>query len=189
VNNPRAAWGPVSSLLSARRYAVNYTGTLVKALRTVLDEELWREFVFMGTGEIKSFGTFAEFLEWGDTTPSELLAVLRARDEDELAARVLGMMTTAAAKHGANQHRDSGVGVTNCTEENDAAYVVARLKRDDPALAAQVVSGTITPNAAAIQAGIRHKYARVRTDDALRAVSVLLRCYTREQLLTALETV
>ena len=101
---------------------------------------------------------------------------------------MLGMMTTAVGSHGVNQHREVGVCDTNSSDQQDSTYVVARLKRDDPALAAQVVSGTITPNAAAIQAGIRHKYARVRTDDALRAVSVLLKCYTREQLLTALET-
>ena len=184
MTDPRAAWGPVSSLLSARRYAVNYTGTLVKALRTVLDEELWREFVFEGTGEIKSFGTFVEFLEWGDTTPTELLAVLRARGEDELAARVLGLMTTAVGSHGG----DGGFEVRDTnSERDDATYVVARLKRDDPALADQVVKGTITPNAAAIQAGIRHRYARIRTDDVTRAVGVLLKCYTAQQILTALE--
>jgi hypothetical protein len=64
--------------------------------------------------------------------------------------------------------------------------VVSRLKRDDPQLAAQVVKGKLSPNAAAVKAGIRHKYARIRTDSAERAVAKLLEHYDREQVLRAL---
>lgn len=71
-------------------------------------------------------------------------------------------------------------------EARDAASVVSRLKRDDPQLAAEVVEGKITPNAAAVKAGIRHKYARIRTDDPKKAVAKLLEHYDRDAVLKAL---
>jgi hypothetical protein len=72
--------------------------------------------------------------------------------------------------------------------DSDNAYVVARLKRDDPDLAQQVINGTVTANAAAIQAGIRRPYQRVRTDNPQLAIAALLRHYTRDQLADALNT-
>ena len=44
----------------------------------------------------------------------------------------------------------------------DNREIVARLKRDDPGLAQQVIDGAVSPNAAAIRAGIRKPYLRVR---------------------------
>ena len=45
---------------------------------------------------------------------------------------------------------DGGSGVRDTNSEQDnATYVVARLKRDDPALAQQVIDGKISANAAA----------------------------------------
>jgi hypothetical protein len=42
------------------------------------------------------------------------------------------------------------------------SYTIARLKRDDPALARRVINGEISANEAAIQAGIRKKYVSVQ---------------------------
>ena len=64
--------------------------------------------------------------------------------------------------------------------------MISRLKRDDPELAAQVVAGDITPNAAAIKAGIRHQYVRIRADDIDLAVKRLLAHYPKQQLIDAL---
>jgi hypothetical protein len=36
------------------------------------------------------------------------------------------------------------------SDQPDASYVVSRLKRDNPDIAADVINGTITPNAAAM---------------------------------------
>lgn len=72
-------------------------------------------------------------------------------------------------------------------DENDATYVLARLKRDRPDLAAEVIAGTLTANAAAVDAGIRHRYARIRTDDLDQAVAVLCRHYDPQQIRSALE--
>jgi len=161
---------------------------LVPALERIIETGNWREFTHPMHG-LTHFDSFADYCrKWVGLSPEAVEALLDLSMFPAAASQVRRMLreeTPAAAKHGG----DGGfeVSVTN-SEQPDATYVVARLKRDDPALAAQVVEGTITPNAAAIQAGIRHKYARVRTDDIARAVGVLLKCYTRDQLLAALET-
>lgn len=183
MSDPYSAWGPVSALMSSARYSMSYFGTLVESLRQVLAEDLWREFV-MPPDRRHTFDTFADFLAYAGTTSDELLAVLRSRGEADLAGRVLGLTSDPLAEHGANQH--GGVGVTNSSEENDATYVVARLKRDAPDLARQVIDGQVSANAAAIQAGIRRQYVRVRPDDVRQAVGVLLKHYSRQQLLEAL---
>ena len=75
---------------------------------------------------------------------------------DDLWERVEGLLRAdipPARAHGDNQYQ-SGVRDTKSTsEQDDASYVVARLKRDNPEIANAVVNGTITPNAAAIQTG------------------------------------
>ena len=50
-----------------------------------------------------------------------------------------------AAEHGGD--RTGQVGITNLRREHDAGYIIARLKRDDPKLAQQVIDGTITAHA------------------------------------------
>lgn len=64
--------------------------------------------------------------------------------------------------------------------------MIGRLKRDDPALAAEVIEGRITPHAAALKAGIRKPRATFVTDDVDRAVDALLRHYSRDDVQAAL---
>jgi len=71
---------------------------------------------------------------------------------------------------------------TRVTDSDTSDRVVATLKKRDPDLAAQVVAGTITPNAAAIQAGIRKPRAQFRTDDVALAVAALLNHFTPQQI-------
>lgn len=157
------------------------------SLRNVVTDGSWRDFT-LKSGFRHTFETFPDFLAWVGVDRSELIAVLRVRGEDALAAAVLAEGIEPAAKNGTNRFTaESRVSVTNPTSEQpDNTYVVARLKRDDPALAQQVIAGEITANAAAIAAGIRRPYARHRTDDPNLAIQSLLRAFTREQLLTAL---
>jgi hypothetical protein len=171
--------------MSSARYSVSYFGTLVESLRQVVADDLWRDFVVPPDRE-HTFDTFTEFLEYAGTTSDELLAVLRSRGEHQLAGQVLGLVNTEPlGQYGTNQH--VGVGNTNSQDENDTSYVVARLRRDNPDLAAEVIAGLISPHAAAIQAGIRKPRASVRIDDPKAAVKTLLKHFTRDQLVNALE--
>jgi hypothetical protein len=71
----------------------------------------------------------------------------------ELARESVGKAT----KHGTNQHSEGGHDNVMSSQGNAATYTLARLKRDHPDLAARVVAGELTANAAAIQAGFRRK--------------------------------
>jgi hypothetical protein len=68
-----------------------------------------------------------------------------------------------------NQHsgRDN---VTSSDRGNAPTYLLRRLKRDRPDLAAQVVAGTLSAHAAAVQAGFRKSTWSAPTEiNALRA--------------------
>jgi len=182
---PTTAWGPVSALCESARSGGQSYKTLLKSLDVVLDNELWREFV-MPPERVYTFARFDEFLKFAGFPPDELLAVLRAHGRDELAARVRSELGGELAKHGENQYSEGGLSVANSSRIPDATYLVSRLKRDEPELAEQVLSGKMSANAAAVQAGIRHAYIRVRADDVQLAVVKLLERYERADVLGAL---
>ena len=184
---PTTAWGPVSALCESARSGGQSYKTLLKSLDVVLDNELWREFV-MPPARVRTFAKFDEFLEFAGFPPDELLAVLRAHGRDELAARVRSELGGELAEHGeiGNGRSESRVRDANSTRQDDATYLVSRLKRDEPELAEQVLTGKISANAAAVQAGIRHAYIRIRADDVQLAVVKLLERYERDDVLDAL---
>ena len=181
---PKTAWGPVSKLMNSARYTVSQYPELISSLLEILDNDLWRSFVVPVDREMK-FDSFALFLEYANTDPKELLAVLAAHDEQELAARVRSELGGELAEHGGDRTVEQVSG-TNLKRIPDATYLVSRLKRDEPELAHQVLTGKISANAAAVQAGIRHAYIRIRADDVQLAVVKLLERYERDDVLDAL---
>ena len=183
---PTTAWGPVSALCESARSGGQSYKTLLKSLDVVLDNELWREFV-MPPERVHTFARFDEFLKFAGFPPDELLAVLRAHGRDELAARVRSELGGELAEQGKwERDEPSKVRDTKLSRQDDATYLVSRLKRDEPELAQQVLTGKISANAAAVQAGIRHAYIRVRADDVQLAVVKLLERYDRDDVLGAL---
>jgi hypothetical protein len=68
-------------------------------------------------------------------------------------------------------------------------YLLARLERDDPGLAAKVRAGQLSAHQAAIQAGFRKPTATVRLDSPRAAMRLLLKHFTRAELLKALHEV
>ena len=91
-----------------------------------------------------------------------------------------------ARAHGGDRKSDQVSDTKLISEQPDASYVVARLKRDDPDIANAVINGTITPNAAAIATGIRHPYGRYRRNDINAAIKALRRDYSRDEIHLAL---
>jgi hypothetical protein len=173
--------------MNSARYTVSQYPQLISSLLEILDNDLWRSFVVPVDREMK-FDSFALFLEYVNTDPKELLAVLAAHDEQELAARVRSELGGELAEHGeiGGGHSEGRVSDTNSARIPDATYLVSRLKRDEPELAEQVLTGKISANAAAVQAGIRHAYIRIRADDVQLAVVKLLERYERDDVLDAL---
>ena len=64
----------------------------------------------------------------------------------------------------------------------DPSYILARLKRDPPDLARQVIDGAISAHAAAIEAGIRKRMKSVPIDTPSEALRALLRVFSASEL-------
>jgi hypothetical protein len=77
-------------------------------------------------------------------------------------------------EHGRGRPKDRD-GNTSSKHQNDSDYVTARLARDNPELAEQVLAGELSAHAAAITAGFRRRTVQVDASEPERAVRQLLR--------------
>jgi hypothetical protein len=183
-----SSWEIVSAAIRA---AASGKNDFVLAVETVLATESWRSYV-TPTGEEFQHASFKHFVEAKPNAGLGLsvqtfVGLLEDTNVPEVAQRVRVAVLDGlpeANPNGTNRFSLSGTKATS--GQPDSGYVVSRLKRDDPQLAAQVVEGKLTPNAAAVKAGIRHKYARIRTDDPQRAVAKLLEHYDRDTIIKAI---
>lgn len=174
------------------RAASGSANGLVPALEKIIESGNWREFEHPMRG-VQRFDKFADYcLEFVELEPHAVEVLLEHSNFKAAAATVRRMLAEDIAPAAGRGRPPASKGNVSDTNNNlrdaDAAAVIARLKRDDPDLAQQIIDGDISANAAAIQAGIRKAYARVRTDDCTRAVSVLLRHYTADEIRAALTT-
>jgi len=181
ASDPR--WRENQKVSVAARSSSN---ALVPALAAIVETGHWREFVHPMQG-LKQYATFAaycdDFLGLSAQAVETLLDKSQHKADARTVRRLIREGIEPAAKHGGDR---SEQGSDTTLQDRDNTYIVARLKRDHPDLAQQVVDGRISPNKAAIQAGIRKPYIRVRADDAHLAVTALLKHYTPIQLLAAL---
>lgn len=101
----------------------------------------------------------------------------------------------ALGKHGGNhgnQHtkketcQDNNIILAKPVQGTSTTYTVARLKRDRPDLAERVINGELSPNAAAIEAGIRKKTKSIPIDSPESAIKGLLKVFSLEQLRKAI---
>jgi len=157
---------------------------IAPALRPALESGMWRDWRHPVTG-VRHFDDFDAFIE--HETRHTVDVILAALRPDVRAADVITAIETARREGiaTANEHDQNRVSNTHPQRRKDAAAVIARLKRDDPELAAEVIAGRITPHAAAKQAGIRRPRATFVTDDIDLAYAALLRHYTAEEIARA----
>lgn len=138
-------------------------GSALEGLASIIEDETWRK-VPARLDDPAPFKSFRAFVE----TPApiglgysirQLQALLKLQhpDEEKMAAvrvrmdgmreaigRLLNEGIQAAAPVGANQHSEENVSRSPLSKPDTAHKVIARLKRDDPKLADQVVRGEIT---------------------------------------------
>jgi len=135
-------------------------------VRQILEERIWATQRNMN-GEL--FGSFQEFVEhrlWeGLNTKIEDLIIFCRKDKEvvELIRREVPEIAAAGGKREAGQ----GDNVTLPREDrgNNPIYALRRLKRDRPDLAEKVVTGEVSANAAAIEAGFRKKTIAIPNDE------------------------
>lgn len=171
------------------RAASGSADQLVPALEQIVESGHWREFEHPMRG-LQRFERFSDYCStFLRLDPKAVETLLDASMFKAAADEVRRMLREDVRPVGANgKHSGATSRDTRAVgEADDATYVLARLKRDRPDLAAEVIAGTLTANAAAVDAGIRHRYARIRTDDLDQAVAVLCRHYDPQQIRSALE--
>jgi len=169
-------------------------GDLVPALARIIDTGSWREFVHPMDG-LKSYDRFADFCS--DTLEISAEAVESLLEQSSLkstANKVRKMLREdiqpVRERRGSTSEERSTRGdvITSSPRGTDPDYAIARLKRDKPELAQRVIDGELSAHAAAILAGIKRRRAQILVDNPDDAIRGLLKFFTAEQLITALET-
>jgi len=193
---PAEATRIVRAAINAVRYSRDDDGRrLVQTIGKLIETGAWRRYISAGVGRLVTYAA-DEFAKFASNPPGRRLgidpdkpvAIIRAHRDQALADLVQDLLTPALGTVG----RPSLENVCNTnpfTDQTDARYVVARLKRDDPNLAGQVRDGVISAHAAAIQAGIRHPYKSIRADNVDLAMRSLVRIYGEPAAVVALSRV
>lgn len=138
-------------------------GLVTSLVGKVIESGAWSSFTDqLGMPvEHDSFRSFVETPRWRGlgTSKAALVGWIREQDADAADAveRAWRGEVPASPRHGEIGHGRSRASGTDSSYGNTevADGVLARLKRDDPGLAEQVVAGEITPNAAALMKGWR----------------------------------
>lgn len=169
----------ICDLRDALRDGASGLAYVPRLLKRVLETDAWRERIDRTSRKPVPFRTFAEFV----TTPAteglgaDIALVQRiVRDDPEtedLLDRAL------QGRHGGD--RRSETKTDNSSLERDPnghgtsrAYALRRLRKDAPALHADVLAGRLTAHAAMVQAGFRPPTFTVRADDP-RSIADALR--------------
>lgn len=174
-------WTVVREVISSTDTGAQVMGALPGLVRRLLNEEAWRDFTTPDGREVR-YDRFTAFVEampprgLGGRV-SQLIALCGTDGELGAQVRELALADIPAAAHrGANQHS----GVSGTQSSRDAGSITARLKRDDPELAARVMRREITPNAAAQTKGWRKPRVLVTSPESV--ARKLREHFTAEQL-------
>lgn len=195
---PEQAWHQVQEFNQILHSGESGIGVLPGYLSRLLESGAWREFQ-PPVGPVRRNATFRDFVEAkpmdGLGTTVEVIEGLLKAHPDK-ARRASAMRALKKAKevgrgtYGRGRPSENGLGRDESSSPNGSGlsdYLLQRLHDQAPDQYALVQAGTLSVNAAAIAAGFRPRRVSVRTDDPSSAVASLLRHYTREQLLAALE--
>ena len=142
-----------------------------RLIEIILRDRLWEQRQDKTGQTFKSFEDFVDHRLWQglETTMDELLLICRKRPDVQTALRA---EIEPISANGTNQHnQDEGVTLSPPHEHkknskpkksrgNSTIYTIGRLKRDRPDIAARVVSGDISANAGAVEAGFRRKNSK-----------------------------
>lgn len=147
-------------------------GSALEGLAAIVEDETWRK-VPSGPSRPEPFTSFRRFVEANPPfglgySIKQLRALLQLQHPGEGATEIrerMDVMRSEVARLIADDiipaqnvgrpEASSNVHATNINRSDSSEYVVARLKRDDPALAEEVASGRMTANAAARAKGWR----------------------------------
>nr|WLJ25508.1 MAG: hypothetical protein [Corynebacterium phage HS01] len=159
----------------------NESDSIAALLNRIIEGRIWRGYASETTGIQKEYPSFRQFVtdDLKIKKIDTLVGLVESVDTRvaENAKRLwLGETPTA---NGVGRPSGNG-GVTTIKEKNDTNHILARLKRDHPDLAQQVIDGELTANAAARQLGWRKP--RVLLTSPQQVAAKLRDHYSREDL-------
>lgn len=191
--DPEGAWRsgvqPLAQVISSGEKGV---GSLPGYLMWLLEHGAWREFQ-PPMGPVRRHATFDEFvqakpLDGLGTTIETIIALLNSHPDVGRRTDALRALRAArkVGKPGPKIGKLDGDSPSNL-DGTTTDYLVQRLHDQAPEQYERVTSGELSVNAAAIAAGFRPKRLSIRLDNPTSAVRSLLKHYTRDELLSALE--
>ena len=159
----------------------NESDSIAALLRRIIDGQIWRGYASETTGMKRGYPSFRQFVtEDLKIKKIDTLVGLVEPVDAGVAERALQLWrceTPTALSVGRPSEKGGG---TTIKEKNDTNHVLARLKRDHPDLAQQVIDGELTANAAARQLGWRKP--RVLLTSPQQVAAKLRDHYSREDL-------
>jgi len=139
-------------------------------VKNIIKSEMWRDRIVRQTGKQATFKRFRDFVEAYPpeglrTTIPMLIQICTTYDDMEAVSLIA---QAEAGKRGApegnkNASKTNHNNIMVCQDESGATqgasttYTMRRLAKDAPELHKAVVSGDLSPNAAALQAGFRRR--------------------------------
>lgn len=127
-------------------------GTLPVVIKNMIDDQCWLTHTKQDGSPFGSFRELVEYkLYWGLETPFDDLVYFCRKDKE--CVRLLEANRGELGSHGGAREQvcNSNLSAKGGTTD----YTKLRLKRDRPDLYERVISGDLTANAAAIEAGFR----------------------------------
>lgn len=180
TDNPKAAWLVVSAFGSAVSRGDQALDNIPGLLKRLLQEGAWQEFV-TPAGELVEHDRFVDFLitppTQGVGASVDLVRSLLRND-----AEALDLLDQALQRPiGVNQHTEGRDNVMTLRgNSKDAA--LRRLRKDRPDLHARVLAEELSPHAAMVEAGFRHRTATVPVDDVEAIARALRRALSADTL-------
>ncbi len=158
-------------------------------VKTIIREDMWREFYVDRTKELVTHTRFADFVAAQPMKGlgADIKLLKRTCSGDEEALKLLDLIDEAekeapAEFHG-NRYTSSAVSIVHSTNRpagNTRQRALRMLRTGRPDLHAQVLAKKLSPNAAMIEAGYRVKSMTIPADPT-RAAQYLKRRFTKTE--------
>lgn len=148
------------SVMSAIHHGLGNLETIPALLRRIIENKAWecRQVKMRGVvqlANLRELITKEPMEGWGEN-PERIESLIRD-DVEVLAMWRDAMKEKTGPKLKGEEGLCNNITETKVTTGTSRSYTVSRLQREAPQLFAQVVAGTLSANAAAIQAGFRKK--------------------------------
>ena len=180
INNPRGVGRMVPTLartLSSHKSSTSVVPELINLFfeRYPDGTTKYKFFIHPETDEEIRYDTLDDFLEAktpiGLQCTREDLRKWAEYAEDRIKQVVKDELNSKLNPNGTNQHSQGGVVNNNpknsyMKSSSSEAYIISRLKRDNPEMAQKVLSGELSAHQASIKAGIRKEYIQVQRNTA-----------------------